>query len=129
MASSQRILINRGSKMNHCQNYMCTLLSGCVCTCSNCMTVKQSICQTCGTCPTCGRSANPQYQYLPQYLSYYYNSWYCWKCMMYHPAGFICYVPNPYWYTFQTNTINTLNNNNVNILSNNFGNLINGNLT
>ncbi|HWY36061.1 MAG TPA: hypothetical protein VNX68_15560 [Nitrosopumilaceae archaeon] len=43
----------------HCRNYLCQLLSGCVCDCDYCYQAKstpvETVCPECGYCRHCGR--------------------------------------------------------------------------
>jgi hypothetical protein len=50
--------------MFHCKNYVCQLISGCVCDCDNCYQAKglarvDPVCPECGYCKHCGRSNKP----------------------------------------------------------------------
>lgn len=55
----------------HCRNYLCSVLSGCVCECDYCyeaknLRVTEELCPQCGYCSKCGRKNEPAYvPYIP----------------------------------------------------------------
>ena len=76
----------------HCQNYVCSLESGCACRCEACQ-IKQ-VCKTCGACPECGATKEKEIVYIPYPVPNYNPGWYCGMCSIYHPYGYTC---GPHW--------------------------------